>query len=86
MTSIVIFTGSELRHTFCRKGIAISDKIEAKNSFCEGMENLLDESSCAFSFNVETRDMSPRELLDKKPNLSRDDCYPFPFGSCNVSA
>lgn len=38
---IVILTGSELRHTYFRKFIALSKEIEVINSYCEGVEKSL---------------------------------------------
>src|SRR5436190_1877374 len=38
---IVILTGSELRHTFFRKWIALSKGIEVLSSYCEGREKSL---------------------------------------------
>jgi len=38
---IVILTGSELRHVFFRKYIALSKDIEVINSYCEGQEKSL---------------------------------------------
>lgn len=42
MRSIIILTGSELRHTFMRKAIAISGACVVARSFCEGLEQSLD--------------------------------------------
>lgn len=41
MKRIVILTGSELRHVFFRKYIALSENIEVINSYCEGQEKSL---------------------------------------------
>jgi phosphoribosylglycinamide formyltransferase-1 len=41
MARIVILTGSELRHRFVRKALAISAEIEVARSYCEGMANSL---------------------------------------------
>jgi len=41
MTRIVILTGSELRHTFFRKFMALSPDIEVAQSYCEGLEKSL---------------------------------------------
>ena len=41
MKRIVILTGSELRHTYFRKKISISDKILVLKTFCEGIEKSL---------------------------------------------
>lgn len=41
MKKIIILTGSELRHIFFRKFIALSDDIEVIHSYCEGLEQSL---------------------------------------------
>ena len=41
MKRIVILTGSELRHVFLRKYMALSEDIEVINSYCEGQEKSL---------------------------------------------
>jgi len=41
MKRIVILTGSELRHVFFRKYIALSEGIQVINSYCEGQEKSL---------------------------------------------
>lgn len=41
MKKIVILTGSELRHTFVRKYIALDHEIQVLGSFCEGTEKSL---------------------------------------------
>lgn len=41
MKRIVILTGSELRHDFFRKYIAMSGGVEVVNSYCEGLEKSL---------------------------------------------
>ena len=38
MKRIVILTGSELRHTYLRKAIALNDAIDVAQSYCEGSE------------------------------------------------
>ena len=38
---VVILTGSELRHDFFRKYIALSEEIEVISSYCEGLETSL---------------------------------------------
>ena len=40
---VVVLTGSELRHTFMRKAIALDEEIEVVASYCEGQENSLTE-------------------------------------------
>lgn len=41
MKRIIILTGSELRHEFFRKYVALSEDIEVINSYCEGQEKSL---------------------------------------------
>ena len=41
MKRIVILTGSELRHTFMRKFLALSEDVEVVQSYCEGLEKSL---------------------------------------------
>jgi methionyl-tRNA formyltransferase len=41
MKKIVILTGSELRHTFLKKAIALNQNIEVLRSYCEGTERQL---------------------------------------------
>jgi len=38
---IIILTGNELRHEFFRKFIALDNKIEIINTYCEGTEKAL---------------------------------------------
>ena len=42
MKNIAILTGSEPRHTFLRKAIALSDGCTVARSYCEGLEQSLD--------------------------------------------
>jgi phosphoribosylglycinamide formyltransferase-1 len=41
MRRIVILTGSELRHVFFRKFVALSERIDVSNAYCEGEERSL---------------------------------------------
>ncbi len=41
MTKIIILTGSELRHTFLRKALALDINIKVLKSYCEGSEKSL---------------------------------------------
>lgn len=41
MKRIIILTGSELRHEFFRRYIALSEGIQVINAYCEGLENTL---------------------------------------------
>src|SRR3546814_4517750 len=36
---IVVLTGSELRHTFLRKALAVAPGVEVLRSYCEGVES-----------------------------------------------
>lgn len=38
---VVVLTGSELRHTFIRKAIALDEEIDVVTSYCEGQEKSL---------------------------------------------
>lgn len=40
-TSVVILTGSELRHTFLRKAVALSPGVRVLATYCEGLERTL---------------------------------------------
>jgi phosphoribosylglycinamide formyltransferase-1 len=44
MKRTVILTGSELRHTYLRKAMALSPRIDVTLSFCEGLEQSLAET------------------------------------------
>lgn len=41
MKKVIVLTGSELRHSFFRKFIALSDGIEVVRTYCEGLEKSL---------------------------------------------
>ena len=41
MKRVVVLTGSELRHRFVRKALALSPGIEVVRSYCEGLQNTL---------------------------------------------
>ena len=41
MKRIIILTGSELRHTFFRKYIALFENINVVATYCEGLEKSL---------------------------------------------
>ena len=41
MKKVIILTGSEIRHAFFRKYIALSDDIQVINTYCEGTEKSL---------------------------------------------
>lgn len=50
------------------------------HTFTESTEQLLDQSQCEFSFNVEPRDIETHDLTFRKQALPRYDCNQFPFG------
>jgi peptidoglycan/xylan/chitin deacetylase (PgdA/CDA1 family) len=52
------------------------------HSFTAGTEYVLNQEGCAFSFNVETRDIEVRDLLWRPQALPRYDCNHFPYGQC----
>jgi peptidoglycan/xylan/chitin deacetylase (PgdA/CDA1 family) len=55
------------------------------HSFTKETEDLLTENGCAFSFNVEPRDISENDLKDRPQALPRYDCNSFPHGECRTS-
>lgn len=50
------------------------------HSFTNETEDLLKESQCLFSFNVEQRDIEENDLLNRPQALPRFDCNQFPHG------
>lgn len=52
------------------------------HSFTASTEHFLMQEGCAFSFNVETRDIDVKDLLCRPQALPRYDCNHFPFGQC----
>lgn len=63
MKNIIILTGSELRHTFFRKFLALSQDIHVIQSYCEGME----KSLLAFvEKDPETNDIRLRHLAARE--------------------
>jgi len=52
------------------------------HSFTAGTEQLLEKNACLFSFNVEARDISEKDLASRRQALPRYDCNAFPYGSC----
>jgi hypothetical protein len=56
------------------------------HSFTADTERLLNEAGCAFSFNVECRDIEPNDLRERKQALPRYDCNFFPFGTSRAMA
>ncbi len=62
MKKIVILTGSELRHDFVRKFIALDPEIEVVASFCEGTE----KSYGAFVEKQKDNEMREKHLIARK--------------------
>jgi peptidoglycan/xylan/chitin deacetylase (PgdA/CDA1 family) len=52
------------------------------HSFTADTENILAENGCVFSFNVESRDITKEDLLQRPQALPRYDCNELPFGQC----
>ncbi len=50
------------------------------HSFTEETEQILNSSGCLFSFNVEARDISEDDLINRPQALPRYDCNYFPHG------
>lgn len=66
MKKIVILTASELRHTFFRKFIGLSDDILVINSYCEGLEQSLQTIATAEQDNsLRAKHLSSREQSEK---------------------
>jgi folate-dependent phosphoribosylglycinamide formyltransferase PurN len=84
MARIVILTGSELRHRFVRKALAVSDGIDVARSYCEGMTNsLLDmvdkkpvEESEFQRAHLEARARSEEEFFAEFDRLAPDRSHP----------
>jgi len=51
------------------------------HSFTTGTEELLEKHGCHFSFNVESRDINRKDLMNRRQALPRYDCNQFPYGS-----
>jgi len=45
MKTVVILTGSELRHTYFRKKIALSENINVLKTYCESVDNLIENGT-----------------------------------------
>ena len=52
------------------------------HTFTEATERLLTEAGCAFSFNVEARDITNVDVTRRPQALPRYDCNMFPHGKC----
>ena len=51
------------------------------HTFTSETEELLENSGCHFSFNVESRDISKEDIANRRQALPRYDCNQFPHGS-----
>lgn len=83
MKRIVILTGSELRHTFVRKAIALNQEIEVLRSYCEGVErhlgsiiDLKDSQADIQLQHVEARAWSEEDFFGSFVRLTGDDSQP----------
>ena len=94
MKRIVILTGSELRHTFLRKAIALNRNIEVLRSYCEGTERQLgsvidpaDEGASIQLQHVAARTMSEEDFFGSFVRLTEDLSNPrtIPKGTINDS-
>ena len=68
--------GNSLAKTFCYP-------YGGFHSFTTDTERILSDCGCAFSFNVEYRNIESRDLRDRPQALPRFDCNLFPFGRAN---
>jgi peptidoglycan/xylan/chitin deacetylase (PgdA/CDA1 family) len=50
------------------------------HTFTDETVRILEEEACAFSFNVEPRDISTLDIVEKRQYLPRYDCNKFPHG------
>jgi len=92
MKRVIILTGSETRHTFVRKFIALSGEIEVLRSYCEGLENSLHEVVGAQSDNrlrerhLGIRRQAEEDFFGLFVEHTPDDSRPFflPRGEINA--
>lgn len=54
------------------------------HSFTSHTEELLSEAGVMFSFNVEQRDVTRSDLVDRPQALPRYDCNQFPYGTVSI--
>lgn len=69
---IIILTGSELRHSFFRKAIALDEDIKVIFSICEGTEESLENRTAIFS------DDSGKDVMEqhiRQRNLSEEEFF-----------
>ena len=67
------FTGNNLIKTFCYP-------YGGFHSFNGTTEKILNQSNCLFSFNVEQRDISLSDVINRRQALPRYDCNQFKYG------
>lgn len=72
---IDLLTGKSSFKTFCYP-------YGGFHTFTTQTEALLEQHSCAFSFNVEPRDIHRVDLTSRRQALPRFDCNAFPYGAC----
>ncbi|HDZ5086887.1 TPA: polysaccharide deacetylase family protein [Campylobacter jejuni] len=54
------------------------------HTFTDFTQKILKDSNCNFSFNVESRDITPNDLIKQPQALPRYDCNEFSFGQSNL--
>jgi len=93
MNKIIIITGSELRHIFFRKALALTEGIEVLRSYCEGTEmslrNRVESSESASDImrrHVEAREHSEEDFFGHFARMAPDRSNPFhlPKGEINL--
>lgn len=91
---IVILTGSEMRHTFFRKAMAIDDGIEVVLSICEGAEKslasrvnqtILGDDNCMVKNHIIQRERSERDFFGAFVQLVPDFSNPFHISKGSVN-
>ena len=85
MKKIIILTGSELRHTFFRKFIALNENIQVINSYCEGLEKSLKKTivqkhngpQTIRLKHIEAREQSEKDFFELFVNSNKDYSNPI---------
>ncbi|OOZ44933.1 formyl transferase [Solemya velum gill symbiont] len=92
MKRVVILTGSELRHEFFRKYIALSEEIDVINSYCEGQEkslrNITEQNAAADDIRLKhlsAREQSEKDFYELFTETASDNSNPIylPKGDIN---
>lgn len=93
---VIILTGSEMRHTFVRLGVALTPGVTVLRSYCEGLEKSLetqfsiknDSSTSVQRRHVEARTRSEEDFFGSFVRLAPDLSNPFqlPKGAINDQA